>query len=199
MEALLGAPDNLVQGFLAAGHVCTVMGYEEYLPIAAKYRVPIVVTGFEPLDLVQGVHMAVTALEEGRFEVENQYARVVSREGSPEARKLIDEVFEECDRGWRGIGVIPRSGWRLRPALARYDAEKRYDVERIEARESEVCIAGLIMRGQKKPHQCPAFGTLCTPEHPLGAPMVSSEGACAAYYQYGSRERGIVATRRDTR
>jgi hydrogenase expression/formation protein HypD len=185
MEALLGAEDNLVQGFLAAGHVCTVMGYHEYEPIAARHHVPIVVTGFEPLDLVQGVHMAIAALEEGRATVENQYARAVTREGNRPAQELIGRVFEVCDRAWRGIGVIPASGYRLRPEFARYDAERRFDVSGIAARESPLCIAGQILRGQKKPHECSAFGTLCTPEHPLGAPMVSSEGACAAYYQYG--------------
>jgi hydrogenase expression/formation protein HypD len=176
-----------VQGFLAAGHVCTVMGYEEYEPIAERHRVPIVVTGFEPLDLAQGVYMAVAALEEGRVGVENQYARAVSRAGNHEAKKLMAEVFEVCDRAWRGLGVIPASGYRLRPAYAAHDAERRFDVARIETRESPECIAGEILKGLKKPHHCPAFGTRCTPEHPLGAPMVSSEGACAAYYQYGDR------------
>jgi hydrogenase expression/formation protein HypD len=184
MEALLGAEDNLVQGFLAAGHVCTVMGYEEYFPIAERYRVPIVVTGFEPLDLAQGVAMTVAMLEEGRHGVENQYARAVTREGNRPAQKVIHEVFEPCDRAWRGIGVIPKSGYRLRPAYAAYDAETRFDVGRVTATESPLCIAGQIMKGLKKPHECGAFGTKCTPEHPLGAPMVSSEGACAAYYQY---------------
>jgi len=187
MEALLGAPDNLVQGFLAAGHVCTVMGYEEYVPLAAKHRVPIVVTGFEPLDLVQGVHMAIAALEEGRVGVMNQYTRAVTREGNRPAQKLLGEVFEVCDRAWRGLGVIPASGYRLRPEFARFDAERRFDAGRIEARESPLCIAGEILKGLKKPHDCAAFGSRCTPEHPLGAPMVSSEGACAAYYQYGEK------------
>ena len=187
MEALLGAPDNLVQGFLAAGHVCTVMGYEEYVPLAAKHRVPIVVTGFEPLDLVQGVHMAIAALEEGRVGVENQYTRAVTREGNRPAQKLLGEVFEVCDRAWRGMGVIPASGYRLRSEFARFDAERRFDVGGIEARESPLCIAGEILKGLKKPHDCAAFGSRCTPEHPLGAPMVSSEGACAAYYQYGGK------------
>ena len=184
MEALLGAPDNRVQGFLAAGHVCSVMGFLEYEPIAAKYRVPIVVTGFEPLDLVQGVHMTVSALEEGRFGVENQYARGVRREGNRAAQELIAEVFEICDRAWRGVGVIPRSGYRLRPAYARLDAETRFDVSGVTAHEPSICIAGEILRGVRKPHDCSAFGKRCTPDHPLGAPMVSSEGACAAYWQY---------------
>jgi hydrogenase expression/formation protein HypD len=187
MKALLGAPDNQVQGFLAAGHVCTVMGYWEYEPIAERYRVPIVVTGFEPLDLLQGIYMTLTALEEGRAGVENQYARAVTREGNRPAQKLLGEVFEVCDRAWRGIGVISQSGWRLRPEFARFDAEQRFDVGAIHAQESPLCIAGAILQGRKKPHDCSAFGTKCTPEHPLGAPMVSSEGACAAYYQYGRK------------
>jgi hydrogenase expression/formation protein HypD len=187
MKALLGAPDNQVQGFLAAGHVCTVMGYWEYEPIAERYRVPIVVTGFEPLDLLQGIYMTLTALEEGRAGVENQYARAVTREGNRPAQKLLGEVFEVCDRAWRGIGVIPESGWRLRPGFARFDAERRFDVGAIHAQESPLCIAGAILQGRKKPHDCSAFATQCTPEHPLGAPMVSSEGACAAYYQYGRK------------
>jgi hydrogenase expression/formation protein HypD len=164
------------------------MGCEEYDPIAARHRVPIVVTGFEPLDLVQGVYMTIAALEAGRVGVENQYTRSVSREGNRPAQQLIREVFEVCDRAWRGLGVIPASGYRLRPGFARFDAEQRFDVGHLTAQESPVCIAGLILRGQKKPHECPAFGTRCTPEHPLGAPMVSSEGACAAYYQYGRKE-----------
>jgi hydrogenase expression/formation protein HypD len=184
MEALLGAADNRVQGFLAAGHVCTVMGFEEYPPIATKYRVPIVVTGFEPLDLAQGIYMAVSMLEEGRIGVENQYTRSVTREGNRPAQQLIREVFEPCDRAWRGIGVIPGSGYRLRERYAAFDAERRFDVGHVRARESPLCIAGEILRGQKKPHQCAAFGRQCTPEHPVGAPMVSSEGACAAYYHY---------------
>lgn len=184
MEALLGAPDNRVQGFLAAGHVCTVMGYAEYPPIAERYAVPIVVTGFEPLDLAQGIHMAVCMLEEGRTGVENQYTRSVTRAGNVPARRLIGEVFETCDRAWRGIGVIPASGYRLRAAYAAFDAEARFDVGHVTAAESPLCIAGAIMKGLKKPHHCAAFGAQCTPEHPVGAPMVSSEGACAAYYQY---------------
>jgi hydrogenase expression/formation protein HypD len=184
MEAILGSPGNRVQGFLAAGHVCAVMGFQQYEPIAARHRVPIVVTGFEPLDLLQGVYLTVRALEEGRVGVENQYARAVTREGNRPAQKLMSEVFEVCDRAWRGIGVIPGSGFALRPAYARYDAARRFDVGDITARESPLCIAGQILQGRKKPHECAAFGTLCTPEHPLGAPMVSSEGACAAYYHY---------------
>jgi len=184
MEAILTAPNSKIQGFLAAGHVCTVMGTHEYEPIAQKYRVPIVVTGFEPLDLLQGIYVALRALEEGRWGVRNQYTRSVSREGNVPAQRLLAEVFETCDRQWRGIGVIPDSGYRLRSELARFDAERRFDVADITAQESAVCIAGEILQGLKKPPQCGAFGTLCTPEHPLGAPMVSSEGACAAYYRY---------------
>jgi hydrogenase expression/formation protein HypD len=185
MAALLGAPDSRVQAFLAAGHVCAVMGYWQYEPLAARHRVPIVVTGFEPLDLVHGIYLAVTALEEGRVGVENQYARAVTRAGNQPAQKLLAEVFEVCDRAWRGIGVIPESGWRLRPEYARYDAERRFDVGSVRAVESPECIAGAILTGHRKPRDCAAFGARCTPEHPLGAPMVSSEGACAAYYQYG--------------
>jgi hydrogenase expression/formation protein HypD len=185
MEAILGSKDNRIQGFLAAGHVCTVMGYEEYEPIAARYRVPIVVTGFEPLDLVQGIYMTVVALEAGRIGVENQYSRSVRREGNVPARRLIDQVFEVCDRPWRGIGIIPRSGLRLRPGYGAFDAERRFAVESVSATESALCIAGEILRGTTKPRECSQFGTRCTPEHPLGAPMVSSEGACAAYFRYG--------------
>jgi hydrogenase expression/formation protein HypD len=185
MEALLGSPDNLVQGFLAAGHVCTVMGYWEYEPIAARFEIPIVVTGFEPLDLLQGTWMTLKALEEGRWGVENQYSRSVTRQGNREAQALLERVFEVCDRDWRGIGAIPASGYRLRDELAAYDAERRFDVGGVSAEESPECIAGLILQGLRRPHQCTAFGERCTPEHPLGAPMVSSEGACAAYYQYG--------------
>jgi hydrogenase expression/formation protein HypD len=174
-----------VQGFLAAGHVCAVMGYEEYRPIAAKYRVPIVVTGFEPLDLLQGIYMCLEQLEQGRFEVENQYSRVVSEQGNRQAQQLVSEVFEVTDRAWRGIGSIGQSGLVLSPAYRDYDAEYRFDLSEVGARpEPEVCISGLILQGLKKPHECPAFGVDCTPEHPLGATMVSSEGACAAYYRH---------------
>jgi hydrogenase expression/formation protein HypD len=187
MAAILGSPANQVQGFLAAGHVCAVMGWREYEPIAARHRVPIVVTGFEPLDLLHGVYLAVRALEEGRSGVENQYARAVTRDGNQPAQALMRRVFAVCDRAWRGIGVIPASGLALRPEYARFDAARRFDVGTIIAQESPLCIAGQILQGRKKPHECPAFGTRCTPEHPLGAPMVSSEGACAAYHRY-SRE-----------
>lgn len=185
MEAILTSPHNLVQSFLAAGHVCAVMGYWEYEPIAETHRVPIVVTGFEPLDLLQGIHMTVEMLEAGQAGVKNQYSRLVRREGNQPAQKLLKQVFAVGDRRWRGIGLIPNSGYRLREPFAAFDAEQRFDVAAITAQESELCIAGQILQGLKKPHECSAFGDLCTPEHPLGAPMVSSEGACAAYYQYG--------------
>ncbi len=185
MEAILSSPRNLVQGFLAAGHVCAVMGYWEYEPIAQNYQVPIIVTGFEPLDLLQGIYITVNALEEGRAGVENQYSRAVCYEGNEKAQKLLKEVFQPCDRQWRGIGLIPNSGYSLRPEFVDFDAEQRFDVGGIATAESAVCIAGEIMQGLRKPHHCPVFGTDCTPEHPVGAPMVSSEGACAAYYQYG--------------
>lgn len=185
IEALLSSPANLVQGFLAAGHVCTVMGYEEYFPLASRYKVPIVVTGFEPVDILQGVYMTVKQLEEGRAEVENQYSRSVRREGNVPARKLLAEVFQTTNRSWRGIGEIPSSGYSLSPAYEDFDAERIFSVADITTRESEVCIAGQVLQGLKKPHECPAFGGECTPERPLGAPMVSSEGACAAYYHFG--------------
>lgn len=185
MEAILSSPSNLVQAFLAAGHVCSVMGYEEYVPLAGKYRTPIVVTGFEPVDILHGIYMAVKQLEEGRFEVENQYSRAVRKEGNGSARKILDEVFEVIDRKWRGIGMIPHSGWRLKANYSEHDAERIFDVADIEAQESPVCIAGQIMQGLRKPQECIVFGKECNPEHPLGAPMVSSEGSCAAYFKYG--------------
>jgi hydrogenase expression/formation protein HypD len=189
MQAILSAPDTRIQAFLAAGHVCTVMGTREYEPIAARYRIPIVVTGFEPLDLLQGLHMALQALEDGRTGVEIQYARVVVRDGNLPAQRLLAEVFEPCDRQWRGIGMIPASGYCLRPAWQEYDAGLRFDVADVATEESPLCIAGQVLQGLKRPPDCTAFGTLCTPEHPLGAPMVSSEGACAAYYRYGNADR----------
>jgi hydrogenase expression/formation protein HypD len=184
MEAILASPQSRVQGFLAAGHVCTVMGYTEYEPLARHYRVPIVVTGFEPLDILQGVMMCVKQLEAGRAEVENQYTRSVRREGNPPAQQLVSEVFEVVPRKWRGVGEIARSGLGLRAEYSAYDAEQRFGVTEYTADESSECISGLVLQGIKKPHECPAFGTRCTPEHPLGATMVSSEGACAAYYRY---------------
>ncbi len=185
MHAILGSPHSRVQAFLAAGHVCTVMGYWEYEAIARRYQVPIVVTGFEPLDLVQGIRQAVEQLENGRAEVENAYARVVTREGNPAAQQVIAQVLEVCDRNWRGIGRIPASGWKLRPEYADFDAELRFEVEGLRSEESPLCIAGQILQGLRQPGDCSAFGQACTPEHPLGATMVSSEGACAAYYRYG--------------
>ncbi|SRR5664280_413770 len=185
IRALLNAPDNVVQGFLAAGHVCTIMGTREYEPLAREYHLPIVVTGFEPLDLLQGIYLAVTALEEGRSGVENQYARSVTREGNLSAQQVINQVFQICDRAWRGIGMIPQSGLDLRPEFAHYDAAQRFAVQGLVSEESPLCHAGDVLRGVLRPPDCPAFGKACDPEHPLGAPMVSSEGACAAYYRYG--------------
>jgi hydrogenase expression/formation protein HypD len=184
MEAILSSPECKVQGFLAAGHVCTVMGYTEYEPIAKKYKVPIVVTGFEPVDLLQGVLMCVTQLEQGRAEVENQYKRCVRREGNTEAQKLIREVFAVSNRKWRGIGEIPDSGLCVADGYSEHDAELKFGLADYDAPESPDCISGLVMQGRAKPSDCTAFGTKCTPERPLGAPMVSSEGACAAYYRY---------------
>ena len=186
MHAILGSSSNRVQGFLAAGHVCTVMGYWEYSPIAQKYGVPMTVTGFEPLDLVQGILMTVRQLEKGQVEVQNAYPRAVSFEGNQAAQAMIQRVYEPCDRNWRGIGPIPMSGWGLRHEFSDFNAEKRFQVGHIQTQESTICISGQILQGLKKPPQCPAFGTLCTPEKPLGATMVSSEGACAAYYRYSS-------------
>lgn len=185
LEAILQSPLNRVQGFLGPGHVCAVMGYEEYLPISARYRVPIVVSGFEPLDILQGTLMTIAQLESGRAEVENQYSRVLSRTGNRGAQELVFSVFEVSDRNWRGVGTIPRSGYRLRDEYRAHDAERLFDVAEIATREPEICISGEILRGIKKPHDCPAFGKVCTPQHPLGATMVSAEGACAAYYAYG--------------
>jgi hydrogenase expression/formation protein HypD len=191
MTALLSAPDNRVQGFLAAGHVCTVMGWSEYEPIAAQYRVPIVVTGFETVDIMEGMLMAVQQLEEGRFEVENQYVRSVTRDGTVPARNLVAQVFELVDRKWRGIGETPRSGLGLRPEFADFDAELRFGLGDLSVDEPSECRAGDVLRGKLKPFECPAFGTVCTPSRPLGAPMVSSEGACAAYFNYGRlRQKG---------
>jgi hydrogenase expression/formation protein HypD len=197
MEAILGAEHNRVQAFLAAGHVCAVMGYREYEPLAERFRVPIVVTGFEPTDLLQGTLMAVEMLEEGRWGVANQYARAVTRDGNRPAQELVARVFAVTDRKWRGIGEIPTSGLALRPEFAAYDAERRFAVEGVVTEESAECMAGAILQGLAKPDECPAFGTRCTPEHPLGAPMVSSEGACAAYYNYGRIEP--AASRADGR
>ena len=185
MVAILEAPDNRVQGFLAAGHVCAVMGWTEYEPLAARYRVPIVVTGFEPLDILEGIWMAICQLEEGRHQVENQYVRSVRRDGNTPARDLVGRVFQVVDRGWRGIGVIPASGLGLQEEFAAFDAEKKFALDFIRADEPTACRAGDVLRGRIKPFECAAFGTTCTPESPLGAPMVSSEGACAAYHNFG--------------
>lgn len=195
MTALLSAPDNRVQGFLAAGHVCTVMGWTEYEPIAAQYHVPIVITGFETVDIMEGMLMAVEQLESGRYEVENQYVRSVKRQGTVPARDLVSQVFELVDRKWRGIGEIPRSGLGLKPEFADFDAEMRFGLGDLTVAEPEECRAGDVLRGKLRPFECPAFGTLCTPERPLGAPMVSSEGACAAYFNYG-RLRSQAAAHR---
>jgi len=184
IEAILSSPENLVRGFIAAGHVCSVMGYEEYEPVAARHHVPIVVTGFEPVDVLQGIYMCVRQLEEGRAEVENQYTRSVRREGNMSARELIRDVFRVTPRKWRGIGEIPQSGLGLTEKYAAFDAELRFGLASRATDEPEECISGRILRGISKPHECLAFGVRCVPEHPLGAPMVSSEGACAAYYRY---------------
>ena len=187
MYTILSSPHNRVQGFLAAGHVCTVMGYWEYPPLANEFGVPIVVTGFEPVDILRGILMTVNQLEEARADVENGYPRLVTYEGNRQAQAVINEVFSECDRKWRGIGEIPLSGWCLRPEFSQFNAINRFSVEQIQPEESSICIAGQILQGLKKPPDCPAFGNRCTPEYPLGATMVSSEGACAAYYQYSGK------------
>ncbi len=184
IEAILASPENRVQGFLAAGHVCTIMGVEEYEPLARRYRVPIVVTGFEPVDILQGVYRCVKQLEEGRAEVENAYARMVRPHGNTPAQSLIRDVFEIVSRAWRGIGEIPRSGLALRAPYAAFDAEKRFGAAAPRGEFETECIAGMVLQGIRRPDECPAFGKRCTPERPLGAPMVSSEGACAAYYRY---------------
>lgn len=184
IDALMSGYNSNIQGFLAAGHVCTVMGYEEYFPLAEKYKVPIVVTGFEPIDILQGVYKCINLLEEGKPIVDNQYSRVVKREGNLDAKKVIETVFEVTDRKWRGIGLIPKSGFKLRNEFIEFDAEKIFDVGEIQVDEPEICIAGEVLQGLKLPTECSAFGKECTPENPLGAPMVSTEGACAAYFHY---------------
>ncbi len=199
ITAILQAPGNRVQGFLGPGHVCTVMGETEYGPIAQRYKVPIVITGFEPIDLLEGVLRTVRQLEQGRAEVENAYARAVRPEGNPASRRLIDDVFEVCDRKWRGVGLIPKSGFKLRYEYRDHDAERIFEVDDIETQESSLCISGQVLKGLKKPHDCPAFGKECTPQMPLGATMVSAEGACAAYYAYGRHleaRQGDKETRR---
>ncbi len=192
MTAILSSPTNRVQGFFGAGHVCSVMGYEEYIPLAERYQIPIVVTGFEPLDLLEGIYRCVVMLEECRVGVDNQYARAVRREGNAPAMRLVSEVFEIGDRKWRGIGTIPCSGLRLTPVYERFDAERRFAVGAIDVCESSACQSGLVLQGILKPHECAAFGKQCTPEHPLGATMVSSEGACAAYYNYARYRRAAA-------
>jgi hydrogenase expression/formation protein HypD len=185
IKAILASPRNRVQGFLGPGHVCAVVGYAEYEPLARRFNVPIVITGFEPVDILEGVLMVGRQLEEGRAEVENQYSRILDRAGNRPAQAVIDEVFTVGDRKWRGIGTIPQSGYRLSNAFADLDAERRFSVGAIQTAEPAICISGEILQGIKKPHDCPAFGTQCTPQHPLGATMVSAEGACAAYFAYG--------------
>jgi hydrogenase expression/formation protein HypD len=196
LEALLSAEDAQIQGLLAPGHVCAVTGYREYEPIAARYRIPIVVTGFEPLDLLKGVLAAVTQLEKGEARVENQYPRAVVRNGNPAALRMIEDVFVVSDRSWRGLGEIPNSGYALAPKYAAYDAERVFDVAGVRVKEPEECRAGLVLQGRLRPTDCPEFGTRCTPEHPLGATMVSTEGACAAYFHYrrGPRAAAVVAS-----
>jgi hydrogenase expression/formation protein HypD len=185
IASILQSPLNRVQGFLGPGHVCTVMGYREYEPIADRFRVPIVITGFEPIDILEGTLLTVRQLEAGTYDVENQYPRVVKRTGNRVAQDLVNKVFEVCDRKWRGVGSIPKSGYKLRYEFRDQDAERIFEVKEIDTKEPSVCISGLVLKGVKKPHDCPAFGKQCTPEHPLGATMVSAEGACAAYYAYG--------------
>lgn len=185
MTGILESPQNRVQAFLGPGHVCAIAGWTEYEPIVERYRVPVVITGFEPIDILQGVLMAVRQLEQGRAELENAYARAVRREGNPQAQEIINRVFRICDRAWRGIGIIPQSGFALSREFCDYDAARIFEVESICSVEPEICISGEILKGLKKPVDCPAFGTQCTPETPLGATMVSAEGACAAYYSYG--------------
>jgi len=192
MEAILSDKENKIDAFLAAGHVCTIMGMEEYYPVAKKYKTPIVVTGFEPVDLLQGILMAVQQLEKGEYKVENQYARYVQREGNKLAQKTISEVFTVSDRIWRGIGPIPQSGYEVNERYKNYNARLKFKLDLPVAEENKECISGDIMKGLKKPKQCPNFGTKCKPEHPLGAPMVSSEGACAAYYHYAAVDELIV-------
>ena len=184
MEAILGDPENQIDAFLAAGHVCTIMGTEEYYPVVEKYKTPVVITGFEPVDLLQGILMAVQQLEKGEYKLENQYTRYVQREGNRMAIQTMEQVFEVSDRMWRGIGTIPQSGYEVNDRYKQYNARVKFRIDIPTALENPSCISGDIMKGLKKPFQCPNFGSHCKPEHPLGAPMVSSEGACAAYYHY---------------
>jgi len=184
MEALLNSPNNQVQGFLGAGHVCSIMGYHEYLPLAAQFQLPIVITGFEPVDILQGIYLCIKQLEEGRFDVENEYRRVVKEQGNLPAQQLMQTVFEIVDRSWRGLGNIAASGLALTAEYNDWNAEQRFSVANINTQEPAECRSGEVLQGLIKPAQCPEFGTCCTPEHPLGATMVSSEGACAAYFRY---------------
>ncbi|MGZ3854311.1 MAG: hydrogenase formation protein HypD, partial [Flavisolibacter sp.] len=193
MEAILSDKENKIDGFLAAGHVCTIMGVDEYYPIAEKYKTPIVITGFEPVDLLQGILMTVQQLEKGEYKVENQYARTVFEEGNHLAKETIQQVFTVNDRTWRGIGNIPQSGYEVNGRYKAYNARTKFNIDIELAEENKECISGDIMKGLKKPFQCPNFGKKCKPEHPLGAPMVSSEGACAAYYHYSSTNTEITA------
>ncbi|MDR0792957.1 MAG: hydrogenase formation protein HypD [Chitinophagaceae bacterium] len=188
IEAIVNDETNIVQGFLAAGHVCTVMGIGEYYPLVEKYKLPIVVTGFEPVDLLQGIVMLIKQLETGEYKLENQYSRVVKADGNTAAQEIIHQVFDTDNREWRGIGTIPMSGYEVKSELALYDANKKFNINIAKAEESKECIAGEVLRGLKKPQQCPQFGKKCTPTFPLGAPMVSSEGACAAYYHFSQTE-----------
>jgi hydrogenase expression/formation protein HypD len=192
IRLLLSSPHNRVQGFIAPGHVCTVVGYRDYENLAHDFHVPIVVGGFEPVDLLEAISMLVSQLEKGRAEVENQYVRSVSYEGNLPAQRLLEQVFDVCDRKWRGVGAIPRSGYRLRPEFAQFDADRIFGLEQITAEEPAECISAQVLQGLKKPVECPAFATRCTPESPLGAPMVSAEGACAAYYLY--RRHAVTAS-----
>ena len=192
IEAVLNDPENLIQGFLAAGHVCAIMGMEEYYPIVDQYNVPIVATGFEPVDLLQGILMTVEQLEKGEAKVDVQYSRVVNQKGNAQAQDIISRVFKVTDREWRGIGNIPMSGYQVRQELENYDADKKFQISIAEAPECADCIAGQVLRGLKKPNECSQFGKGCTPVTPLGAPMVSSEGACAAYYHFANAESEMV-------
>ena len=192
MEAILSDPENKIDGFLAAGHVCTIMGIDEYFPITEKYKTPIVITGFEPVDLLQGILMTVRQLEAGIYKVENQYTRSVTPEGNPKARETIHTVFEVSDRNWRGIGMIPQSGYEVSEKFKNYNARVKFQLGEPQVEGSNECISGEIMKGLKKPFQCPHFGKKCKPEHPLGAPMVSSEGACAAYFHYHSQTADLL-------
>lgn len=193
IEAVLADEEASIQGFLAAGHVCTIMGLGEYYPIVERHHVPVVVTGFEPVDLLQGILMVLKQLENGEHHLENQYSRVVKPEGNPEARRVLEQVFEVSDREWRGIGNIPGSGYELREEFSGFDARRKFSVDIPKAEESAECIAGLVLKGIKKPFECPQFGKKCSPQTPLGAPMVSSEGACAAYYHFSQAMEMIEA------